>query len=573
MARAARNRHRAGNLNPPVKMLQGRKKTAANVTTHFAPSDEEAKREARASRVLEFVTRCYAAIGLKLPNYQRELILELYGKQHPDGRRIYRWLYFSVPRKNAKTTMVAAIALYHLFADGEARPRIFIAALSLEQTKETFEIMVAMIEALPSLDSRTKIHDSENRKEITRLSDDGRRKVGYVRALTKGGKGKHGKNPSCVIFDELHMWGESERELWTAMTTGSKARKQPMFLITTTAGVQPVGLCHEQYERAKNLIRGAIEDPTYLPYIAEAQEADDWQDERTWIEVNPLVKEGFIPVENIRADFYQTIGNPQGQALFKRTQLNMWGQDADCYLPMDRWRAQSGTVDDTALIDRTCYAGLDLSQAVDFSSLVLVFPELMRDEKGRTLQSADKSPLYRYLVKCYVWTPEGRLEERERETGAPLRQWVEAGHLLTCEGDYVSYHQIFKKLQEISSVCKVKEIAYDPYNAKNLTEDAEAAGFTCVEFRQGYLSMNLPTKWLLQLVLDRRLVHGNNPCLTWQAGQLVVEPDHIGNLRPSRKKRKHKVDAMVALVMALGRAQFHHRRQGKPINPKALKLI
>jgi phage terminase large subunit-like protein len=50
------------------------------------------------------------------------------------------------------------------------------------------------------------------------------------------------------------------------------------------------------------------------------------------------------------------------------------------------------------------------------------------------------------------------------------------------------------------------------------------------------------------------LEHGNNPVLTWMAANAASEIDPAGNQKFSKKKSTEKIDGMVALAMALGRA-------------------
>jgi phage terminase large subunit-like protein len=75
-----------------------------------------------------------------------------------------------------------------------------------------------------------------------------------------------------------------------------------------------------------------------------------------------------------------------------------------------------------------------------------------------------------------------------------------------------------------------------------------------VPFGQGYKDMSSPTKELGALVLCKRLRHGGNPVLTWMASNVAVLQDPAGNLKPAKDKSADRIDGVVALVMALGRA-------------------
>jgi phage terminase large subunit-like protein len=76
---------------------------------------------------------------------------------------------------------------------------------------------------------------------------------------------------------------------------------------------------------------------------------------------------------------------------------------------------------------------------------------------------------------------------------------------------------------------------------------------TVLEFGQGYMSMSAPTKEIERLVVSLKLVHPNNPVLTWCASNVVVQMDPAGNVKPNRERSGEKIDGVVAMAMAIGR--------------------
>ena len=51
-----------------------------------------------------------------------------------------------------------------------------------------------------------------------------------------------------------------------------------------------------------------------------------------------------------------------------------------------------------------------------------------------------------------------------------------------------------------------------------------------------------------------RLRHDGDPVLEWCVGNVVGRPDRRGNLYPAKQRPEQKIDAAVALMMAVGRA-------------------
>ena len=73
-------------------------------------------------------------------------------------------------------------------------------------------------------------------------------------------------------------------------------------------------------------------------------------------------------------------------------------------------------------------------------------------------------------------------------------------------------------------------------------------------FGQGFKSMSGPTRELEKLVLEGKLHHSGNAVLRWMVSNVAVRQDPAGNMKPDKQKSYERIDGVVALVMALGRA-------------------
>ena len=59
----------------------------------------------------------------------------------------------------------------------------------------------------------------------------------------------------------------------------------------------------------------------------------------------------------------------------------------------------------------------------------------------------------------------------------------------------------------------------------------------------------------------KKLAHGGNPVTRWMAANVAVAQDRAGNLKPAEDKSTERIDGIVALIMAIGRAM---RAQDEP---------
>ena len=134
-----------------------------------------------------------------------------------------------VARKNGKTAMLAALALYRLMED-EGQPEILLAAASDKQAGRLFEAVISYLRRNSSLDDQ--VHRREYVGEVVNIQTGGK-----IIRIPSSGETLDGFNPSLAICDELHAWTTpTRRRVWTSLTTGGGARERTQVVTITTAG-------------------------------------------------------------------------------------------------------------------------------------------------------------------------------------------------------------------------------------------------------------------------------------------------------------------------------------------------
>jgi phage terminase large subunit-like protein len=491
--------------------------------------------EERAERAIRFIERLkhtkapYRGKPFILKEFQKKIIRDLFGTLNADGTRQYRKVYIEMPRKNGKSELAAAIALYLLF-DGDGGDEIYSCAGDRDQAAIVFDVAADMVR-LGDLAKRFKVID--HRKRIVYLA-----KGSFYHAISAEAATKHGYNASGVIFDELHV--QPNRQLWDVMTTSSGTRKQPLVFAITTAGYDRQSICWEQHAYAEALLSGIIEDPSFYAVIYSAAEKADWKDEKVWATCNPALGD-FRSLEEMRSLFREAKQTPALENTFRRLYLCQWTQQEKRWMPIEAWDATAGKIDVEALGEKTCYAGLDLASTSDLAAFAMDFPA----------GDGEHQALFRF------WIPEENIAARVKKDRVPYDQWRDAGLVAVTPGNVIDYRYIFNDIAELGKKYNIREIAYDRWGATQLIQELQGEGFTMVPFGQGFASMAAPTKELMALMLAKKLHHGGNPVMRWMANNMVVRQDPAGNLKPDKGKSAEKIDGMVALIMALDRAMRH----------------
>ncbi|MCL1857690.1 MAG: terminase large subunit [Oscillospiraceae bacterium] len=473
----------------------------------------------------------------RLMPWQEQIVRDIFGIVGGDGYRQFRTAYVEVGKKNGKSELAAAIALYLLFADGEAGAEVYSCAADINQASIVFNTAKAMVEQCGDLARLSKLVPSTKRIIFPHTNS-------FYRVLSSETKSKQGFNVSGLIFDEL--FAQQTRELFDTMTkyTGD-ARRQPLYFLITTAGRDRTSICYEIHQKAKAVLDGSKVDSSFYPAVFGIEEGDDWNDESVWRRVNPSI-DVTIPFETVQAAYEQAKQNPAEEMHFRQFRLNEWCNADVRWIPMEKWDACGEDFDPDDFKGRDCYAGLDLSSTGDLTALMLVFPPNGDDDK--------------YTVLPFFWLPENAVDLRTRRDHVPYAVWRKTGVINTTEGDVVDYDYIVSFIEELVADFRIREIAYDRWGAEKIRRDLEELGaergFTVFPFGQGFASMAAPTRDLMQLVQEGKLRHGKHPVLDWNMGNVVAETDAHLNVKMSKKKSTEKIDGAVAFVMGLARAMM-----------------
>ncbi|MBU4131225.1 MAG: terminase large subunit [Proteobacteria bacterium] len=451
------------------------------------------------------------------------IVGHLYGwKSKITGLRRYKELLLLVPRKNAKSLLGAGLALVELFMGDPNTPEIMIGSGDREQARQMFDTIKLMVQNEQEL--RSRLHVLKN--VIKYPGNDG-----WLKVVSSESYNLHGANLSAGFVDETHI---VKRDLVETMATSQGARQEPIFVNLSTAGYDRHGILFEKYEYAKKVRAGIIDDPGFMPVIYEADPADDWTDPATWEKANPNLGKSIF-LDFLKRECERAQQSPAFESSFKRLYLNLWTESDNPWLQMARYDDCVGDLPD--LKGRACYAGLDLSTTTDLSAFVLVFLPLSEGEP--------------YYVLPFAWCPGDSIRDRSRRDKVPYALWRDKGHIEPTPGAVVNYDYIFKRVDQAAKDYDLKAVCFDDWGSAQIIARIENNGIEVIRFGQGYKSMSPPTKELMKLILERKIMFPENPVLRWCASNVVIQSDPAGNIKMNKDKSTEKIDLMVALVMGL----------------------
>lgn len=509
----------------------------------WANADEFRFHQDVAERVVAFFPQhCHHSKGefagkpFNLEPWQKKIVGHLFGWKHRQTKlRRYQNVFIYVPRKNGKTETAAGLILLLLVADGEPGAEIYCAAADAEQASIVYKEAVAMIEQDTTLRQALKDHKSYRSLEFPENRS-------TCRVLSAEAYTKHGYNPHAFIVDELHA--QPDADLIEVLETGQGSRRQPLAIYLSTADFARQSPCNDMLERAIAIRDGKIVNPSFLPVLYMASAKDDWKDEDVWKRANPNYGVSLKP-DFMRKECQKAIEQPSFENTFKRLHLNIQTEQEHRWLSMDHWkRCPSIPPEEAVLKGSQWFGGLDLSTTLDITAFVAFWPTL-------------------HYAKCKFWAP--------RECGKrriEYELWAGQDWIDLTPGDVIDYDYIRTEINEMAKTYpKLADVGYDPHNSSQIVLAlSNEDGLQMVEYRQTIALMSPPSKELERMVVSRELNHGGNPVLEWMASNACIAENTSGDLRPIKPGRNSpkKIDGIVALIMAIGRAQSGTFEEKKP---------
>ncbi|KXA44485.1 terminase [Staphylococcus sp. HMSC059E03] len=488
---------------------------------------------AKAERPIKFIeTFCRHSKGelagkpLILDLFQKAYISALFGFVDKEtGKRRYTESFFYVARKNGKTTMLSAIALYMMIADGESGAEVYSVASKRDQANILFDQAHEMIKQSPDLSRNIR-----KRKSDLYFSHN----FSKMQSLGKNSNSLDGLNAHLVVIDELHSI--QDRNLYEVMKQSQSARTQPLLIMITTAGTHRGTIFDDLYEYACNVVDGNFKDDNFLPIMYELDEKKEYKNPECWQKANPSLNIS-KRVEDLERKVARAENDANNLTGILTKDFNVRETSHNAWLTFEQIN-NTATFDIKDFADWYAIGGADLSITTDLSCATLLF--------------VDPETEMRYVYQMY-WLPEDNLRERVDNDKIPYDKWHEQGLLRLCRGNTINYSDITEWFVEMIEDYEITPlwIYYDNYSARYWVDEMEGHGFKMVRTPQGARTLSLPMQNLGADLKKHKVNYNNHPILKWCLTNTGIETDRNGNIVPVKNQSpKRRIDGTASLLDA-----------------------
>jgi phage terminase large subunit-like protein len=458
-----------------------------------------------------------------LSPWQIFIVASIFGWRHKvTGLRRFREAYIEVPRKNGKSSLVAAIGLYMFVADGEPGAEVYCGATTEAQAWEVFRPAKLMAEKAGGFAEHFGVGIHASNLHVVSTSS---------RFEPVIGKPGDGASPHCAVVDEYHE--HTSPEQYDTWVTGMGAREQPLLLVITTAGTSTASPCYDKRGQVVKMLEGTFKNDDLFGIIYTLDPGDAWEDFKNWQKANPNF--GVSVFEDyLKARHLEATQRASRQNIIRCKHLNQWMNAGTAFIDMAAWNRAASTVALEEFAGEPCWIGLDLSSKIDVTAIVAVF---------------ERDGIYHIFPRFFL--PEEAAAKPDR---AHYAGWSKEGWLVLTTGSRIDHDVIEENLRDLARNHDVRAIPFDPWNSAQLTGHMLAEGLPMVEVPQTVSHLSGPMKDVEALLLDGKLKHDGNPMMTWMVSNVVARIDKKDNVFPFKERDENKIDGFVALVMAIGQA-------------------
>lgn len=522
----------------------------------------------------------FEGVPFNLHPSQAFIVGSIFGWKRPDGTRRFRRAYIEAAKGIGKSPLMAGIGLYCLLADGEPRAEIYAAGSKKDQAMVLFRDAVAMVDQSPLLAARLR---KSGGNPVWNLFD---LKTGSFFRPISSDDGQSGPRPSCALCDEVHE--HSNGTTIELLERGFKSRRQPLLVMATNSGSDRNSVCWQEHQHAIRVAAGTMTPDDQATYVGEPiddeafsfvcsldKDDDPLEDPSCWVKANPLL--GVTVKQDYLAGVVRQAKAIPGKLNgILRLHFCVWTDAEESWMSRASLESVLADFDPLEHVGKQTGAGADLSGSQDLTALGFCVQTgtVTREREGKSVVL----PTYDAWIEA--WTPKDTLAERSLRDQAPYEVWVKGGWLNAVPGRNIRLDFVAARLAEANSEYQISLLAYDRYAYRKLEDEIDALGLTIpqAEHPQGGIRRAKPTPeqvdaaklrgedppqglWmpgsvmaLETLILENRIRLRRNPVLISAMMSAAMEHDPFDNRWFSKRRAVNRIDALVALAMAVGAA-------------------
>lgn len=436
---------------------------------------------------------------LRLEPWQIFLVYNLLGfyYKNSDERR-YKEAFIMIPRKNGKTTFIAALAWGVALLERKSGATIYIVAGSQKQACQSFDFILHSLRASHMIEDFRVLNNNAEHSISYQFKDEAGQPVGSVRieALAANPDAQDSFNCNIAIADEIHSFKKASQ--YNRFKEAMKAYTNKLMIGITTAGDNQNSFCYRRLEYALKVLDGTVKDDTLFAYIGRADKDAagnvDYTSPIQHEKANPNYGVTIRP-EDILAEAMQAQNDPQQRKDFLSRSLDIYTSAMNAYFNIDEIRASDAqynwTMDELAKMKIDWYGGADLSKLHDLTATALYG---IYGDVG--------------IIIPHAFFPVVAAHQKADEDNIPLFGWEEDGWLTMCNAPTVNHADVINWFLSMKKRgFRIRQVGHDRKFCREYFVGMKEAGFVIIDQPQYYFKKSEGFRYLEKMAKNKKLYY------------------------------------------------------------------
>ena len=380
-----------------------------------------------------------------------------------------------IPRKNVKTTFVAALAWALSLYYRKSGSKVYITSAALQQSLESFDFLKYNIERM-KLDKKSggfiKVIDNNNEHSMRCQLPDG---TFYIRALAANPDVQDSLNCNVAIADEVHAFKKPKQ--YNLFKEAMKAYSNKLMIGISTAGDNEQLFLGQRLKYCRKVLEGTVEDEQYFIFMCCANPDENGEIDYLNPKVHEMANPSYgvtIRPEEIMNDAIQAANDPQQRKDFFAKSLNVYTNALKAYFDIEEFktsdRKYDWTMEELARLPVKWYGGADLSKLHDLTATVL-----FGNYKGVD------------IIVSHAFFPVVRAHLKADEDNIPLFGWKDDGWLTMTNSPTVNHAEVVKWFEEKRKQgFSISQVGHDRKFCREYFLGMKSAGFRIIDQPQYY---------------------------------------------------------------------------------------